>query len=243
MEARQIETSDTTLERISLPPSGIEVWQARLDLHSEEVMRCEKFLSRDELLRCDRFHFEHDRRRFIVARAKLRLLLGRYLQIKPAAIEFAYMKNGKPIVRGTSEGVHFNVSHSEERALYAVSKRCRLGVDIEFLNRDIDWHGLVSRFFTEREFAALQHLSASIRKRAFFACWTRKEAILKATGDGLSLPLDQFEVSVDPDAEPRMLAAAHLRIHDWTLYSTDVGSDYFATVAAYWGELPDEMPV
>lgn len=206
-------------------------------------MQCARFLTHDEQLRADRFYFEHDRRRFIVARGKLRLLLSRHFQIAPAAIVFGYMKNGKPFVAGNSTQIHFNMSHSEECALYAISKRCRLGADIECLNRNIDWHGLVRRFFTNREFSALQQLPAFTRKRAFFTSWTRKEAILKATGDGLSIPLDQFEVTVDPDAEPRILAASSLRIHDWTLYSTDVGSDYFATVAAYWGELPDEMPV
>ena len=199
-------------------------------------MRCAKLLNRDEQLRADRFYFERDRRRFIVAHGKLRQLLSRRFQITPAAIMFAHMKNGKPFVAGNSAPIHFNMSHSEECALYAISRRCQLGVDIECLNRDIHWHSLARRFFTQREFTGLQELSLSTRKRAFFTCWTRKEAILKATGDGLSLPLDQFEVTVDPDAEPRILAASSLRIHDWTLYSTDVGKDYVATVAAYWGK-------
>ena len=198
-------------------------------------MQCAKFLSRDEQLRADRFYFEHDCRRFIVARGKLRLLLSRHFQIAPAAIVFAYMKNGKPFVAGNTAQIHFNVSHSEECALYAISRSCQLGVDIECLNRDIDWHGLGRRFFTSSESTALQHLSVSNRRRAFFACWTRKEAIIKATGDGLSLPLDQFEVTVEPDAEPRILAAASLRIADWMLYEADVGHDYVATVAAHWG--------
>lgn len=231
-----IDKPDTTLKRITLPLAGIEVWQARLDLHPEEVMHCAQFLSHDERLRADRFYFEHDRRRFMVARGTLRLLLSRHVQIAPAAIVFAYMKNGKPFVVGSTAQLHFNVSHSDERALYAISRNCRLGVDIEYLNRDIDWHGLGRRFFTHNESTALQQLPASSRKRAFFACWTRKEAIIKATGDGLSLPLDQFEVTVDPDAEPRILAAATLRIADWTLYAADVGNDYVATVAAYWGQ-------
>lgn len=236
MTGKQIDKPDTTLKRITLPPPGIEAWQARLDLPAGEVEQCAKFLSRDEHLRADRFHFEHDRRRFIVARGRLRLLLSRHLPIAPAAIVFAYMKNGKPFVAGNTAQIHFNLSHSEERALYALSRSCRLGVDIECLNRDIDWRGLASRFFTHSESTALQQLPVSSRNRAFFACWTRKEAIIKATGDGLSLPLDQFEVTVEPDAEPRILAAATLRIADWTLYTADVGNAYVATVAAYAGE-------
>lgn len=233
---KQIDKHDTTLKRITLPTPEFEVWQARLDLHDEEVMQCAKFLSRDEQLRADRFYFEPDRRRFIVTRGKLRLLLSRHFQIAPTAIVFAYMKHGKPFVAGNTAQIHFNVSHSEECALYAISRSCRLGVDIECLNRDVDWRGLGKRFFTHNESTALQHLSASSRKRAFFACWTRKEAIIKATGDGLSLPLDQFEVTVEPDAEPRILAAVTLRVADWALYAVDVGNDYVATVAAYWGK-------
>ena len=236
MTGKQIDKPGPALKRLTLPPPGIEVWQARLDLPAGEVEQCAKLLSRDEHLRAERFHFEHDRRRFIVARGRLRLLLSRHLRIAPAAIVFAYMKNGKPFVAGNAAQIHFNLSHSEECALYAISRSCRLGVDIECLNRDIDWHSLASRFFTHGESTALQHLPVSSRKRAFFACWTRKEAIIKATGDGLSLPLDQFEVTVEPDGEPRILAAATLRLADWTLYAADAGNDYVATVAAYAGE-------
>lgn len=232
---KRIDQPDAALKRITLPTPEIEVWQARLDLHAEEVTQCAKVLSRDENLRADRFHFEHDRRRFIVARSKLRLLLGSRVDIAPATIAFDYMKHGKPFVAGNTTQIHFNVSHSEERALIAISRSFRLGVDIEYLGRDIDCDGLARRYFTHRESATLQHLPAASRKRAFLACWTCKEAVIKATGDGLSLPLDQFEVTVEPDAGPRILAAAILRIADWTLYAADVGSDYVATVAAYRG--------
>lgn len=234
---KQIDPPDTTLKRVTLPTPDIEVWQARLDLHAEEVTQCAKVLSHDEKLRADRFHFEHDRRRFIAARGKLRLLLGSHFDIAPTAIAFAYMKNGKPFIAGNTAQIHFNVSHSEERAFYAISRTCRVGVDIEYLNRDIDCQGVGKRFFTHSEFTALQQLPAASRKRAFLACWTRKEAVIKATGDGLSLPLDQFEVTVELDAAPRILmfATAMQRIPDWTLYAADVGSDYVATVAAYRG--------
>lgn len=232
---KQIDRPDARFERIALPTPEIEVWQVPLDLRAEEIMQCAKVLSRDEKLRADRFQFEHDRRRFIVARGKLRLLLGRRLDVAPSTIVFAYTKHGKPFVAGTTVQIHFNISHSEERALYAMSRQCPLGVDIEYLNRDIDCQGLARRFFTRRESTALQHLPAASRKRAFLACWTRKEAVIKATGDGLSLPLDQVEVTVEPDAEPRILAATNLRIADWTLYAADVGNDYVATVAACRG--------
>jgi len=239
---KQIGTADdmqpTAPKRIPLDDAAIEIWLARLDLDTDQVRQCEVHLSQDELLRANRFHFERDRRRFIAARATLRILLGGCLAIKPDAIALGYTRNGKPFIADHAASVHFNVSHAHERALYAISKSCALGVDIEYLNRDIDYSGLAERFFTNREYAALQRIPESGRKRAFFSCWTRKEAVIKATGDGLSLPLDQFEVTVEPDAEPRILifAAATQRIPDWTLYAADVGNDYIATVAAYRGK-------
>jgi len=232
---KRIDLPDAALDRITLPTPEIEVWKARLDLRAEEVKQCASVLSRDEKLRAGRFHFERDRRRFIVARGMLRLLLGSHIHIAPTAIAFAYSKHGKPLVAGNTAQIHFNVSHSEECALYAISRSCRLGVDIECLNRDADWHGLAKRFFTDNEYIALQNLNASSRKRAFLACWTRKEAIIKATGDGLTLALDQFEVTVEPDVEPQILSAAYLTIADWKLYAADVGNGYVATVAAYRG--------
>lgn len=230
---KHIESAITALKRIRLPSTEIEVWQARLDLPAGEITRYKNILSRDEIQRADRFHFEHDRRRFAVARGILRQLLGRRLNISPAKITFEYMKHGKPRVRDTATQLHFNVSHSWERALYALSENSQMGVDIEYTNRDIDYLGVAKRLFTIREYSQLLRLTTSIRKRAFFNCWTRKEAIIKAAGDGLTLPLNQFEVNVEPDAEPRLLAAADLRIADWTLYAADVADDYVATVAAF----------
>lgn len=224
----------TALERIVLPDPAIEVWLARLDLNAGQVGRCASVLSRDEQLRAERYHFERDRRRFIVTRGVLRHLLGSHLDLTPAAIAFGYAKNGKPFVAGGATRIHFNVSHAHERALYAICRTCALGVDIEYLNREVDYCALAARFFTRRECAGLQRVLEAGRKRAFFACWTRKEAVIKATGDGLALPLDQFEVTVAPDAAPQILdfTAATQRLSDWALHAADVGGDYVATVAA-----------
>ncbi len=234
---KQISAADdtllTALKRIALPDPEIEVWLAHLDVGADQAGRCASLLSPDEQRRAELFHFERDRRRFIVARGILRLLLCSHLDMTPAAIAFGYAKNGKPLV--SEHQTQFNVSHAHERALYAISRRCALGIDIEYINRDVDYSGLAQRFFTRRESAALQRIPESDRKRAFFACWTRKEAVIKATGDGLSLPLDQFEVTIAPDAAPRILdfTAATQHVADWTLYPANVGSDYIATVAAY----------
>lgn len=223
------------VNRIVLPDPEIEVWLARLDLGIDQSAQCIELLSSDELLRADRFHFERDRRRFIVARGVLRMLLGVNLGIAPAAVAFGYAQHGKPFVINQASQIHFNLSHSGERALVALSVSRELGVDIEELNREIDYGDLAARFFAPRECATLKRIAEPDRKRAFFACWTRKEAVVKAMGGGLSLRLDRFEVTIDPDAAPRVLdfaVPAH-DIADWSLHSLDVGGDYVATVAAY----------
>ena len=226
------------IDRIALPDPEIEAWLARLDLAADQVSQYASLLSGDERLRADRFALERDRRRFVVARGMLRLLLGIYLDMAPAAIAFGYAGNGKPFVADRPVPIHFNVSHAEERALYAFSRSCALGVDIEYLNREVDYGALATRFFSRREHAEIQRCPAADRKRAFIACWTRKEAVVKAVGDGLPLPLDRFEVTVAPGTAPRILdfGASAQRISDWDLYALDVGSDYLATVAAYRGK-------
>lgn len=223
------------INRIPLPNPEIEVWLARLDLDIDQVVQCTKLLSSDEQLRADRFHFERDRRRFIVARGVLRMLLGGHLGIAPAAIAFGYAQHGKPFVTNHAAKIHFNLSHSGERALYALSPSCQLGVDIESLDNDIDYNSLASRFFTPRECAVLLRVPEPDRKRAFLSCWTRKEAVVKAIGNGLSLPLDQFEVMAGPDNAPRVLDAGAnaLRCDEWTLHPIDVDGEYVATVGAH----------
>ncbi len=222
------------IQRIPLAHPAIEVWLARLDLDARQVGQCANLLSRDEQLRAERYHFERDRRRFTVTRGILRTLLGAHLEMAPAAITFGYAENGKPFIADHASPIHFNASHAHERALYAISKSCALGVDIEYLNRDIDTNGLARRFFSPRECAGLKLIPEPARKRAFFACWTRKEAVIKATGEGLALPLDQFEVTAAPDTAPQILdfTAATQQIPGWILYTADVGGDYVATVAA-----------
>jgi 4'-phosphopantetheinyl transferase len=223
------------INRVALPNPEIEVWLARLDLGIDQVVQCTELLCGDEQLRAGRFRFERDRRRFIVARGVLRMLLGSYLDIAPAAVKFGYTQHGKPFLTNHASQIHFNLSHSGERALYAISISFDLGVDIESLKREIDYESLARRFFAPREYVALLRVAEPDRKRAFYACWTRKEAVVKAIGDGLSLALDQFEVTVGPDAAPRVLnfAVPAYAIDDWTLYSIIAGGHYAATLAAH----------
>jgi 4'-phosphopantetheinyl transferase len=218
---------------VTLPAPDIEVWLAALDADARQLERCAMLLSPAERTRARQFHFERDRRRFTVARGMLRTLLGRQTGLSPAAIVFGQSPYGKPYIESAPAAIHFNVAHSADLAIYAISRSCVPGVDIEFLHRDIDEDAVARRFFTRREYAALQRIPAADRKRAFLTCWTRKEAIVKAAGKGLQLPLDSIEVTVAPDAEPQILSITCGRIADWTLYSVNAGRDHVATVAAH----------
>lgn len=155
-------------------------------------------LSPDERERANRFVFDRDRRRFIVARAALRGVLGAYLDATPSSLTFEYGAHGKPALGGTHAGaIAFNVSHSGEMALIAVASSGEIGVDVEAERTMSDLEDIAQRFFAPSEVSRLCALPASRRHDAFFRCWTRKEAYLKALGDGLARPLDGFEVTFD----------------------------------------------
>jgi 4'-phosphopantetheinyl transferase len=217
--------------RLDVPASGIEAWIAPLDCGPDEVEGYCQLLSQAERVRADRFQFPHDRRRFAVSHGCLRMLLGRHLGMDPAVMEFDHTEYGKPFLARAPD-FHFNLSHSGERALFALSADHLVGVDIEFLHKEVDALALARRYFAPNECASLEAMPAERRQRAFFACWTRKEAVLKAMGAGLTVPLDQFEVSVDPEAPPRLLASAGLPDGHWALCSVDVGPDYYASIAS-----------
>ena len=155
-------------------------------------------LSPDERVRAERYRLDRDRDRFVAGRAGLRRILASEIGADPAALLFAYSKGGKPSLIG---GPHFSLSHSQDLAALAVSPDRPLGLDIERV-RQID-EDIAGRFFAADEAARLRAVPEHDRTAAFFACWTRKEAYLKATGDGLLAPLDGFSVSLD--LPPRLL--------------------------------------
>jgi len=191
--------------RIKKPASGeIQVWYASLD---RPESRFQELLSQDERDRAGRFIFERDRTQYIVRRGILRILLGNYLGIEPGLVRINYGKNDKPVLADIydSTEMHFNLSHSEGLAIYAFTGDREIGIDIEQIRDIPDMEQIFERFFSPRENEVFHILSESKRKEAFFNCWTRKEAFIKATGDGLSRPLDGFDVSLVPDEPARLL--------------------------------------
>lgn len=210
----------------------LHVWRIFLDR-----MPVDKFyllLSEDEQGRARRYHFAQDRDYFIAARGALRTLLACYLKQPAENLRFSYAEYGKPILAGAQdEQLHFNVSHSKDLALFAFARSQPLGVDIEYMRALQDDIQLAELFFSAGELACLKHLPDAARSRAFFNCWTRKEAYIKALGAGLSMPLDRFEVSLLPGQAAQLLnvddhpdEAAH-----WSLYDLQPHPDYVGALA------------
>jgi 4'-phosphopantetheinyl transferase len=180
----------------------VHVFAVRLD---DRALSTARWLSPDETDRASRFHFERDRRRFAAARGVLRALLGRYLGVDPSALVFAYGRHGKPSLAPPWEGLHFNVSHSSDVALVALGTDHEIGVDVEHERPVAEMDSIRQRHFSPRENAEMDRLPESDRGHAFFLCWTRKEAFIKAVGDGLSHALDAFDVTVVPGEPARLL--------------------------------------
>lgn len=193
-------------------------------------------LSADEVERAGRFCFRRDRERFVQARGVLRMLLGRYLGADPARLRFCYTGYGKPVLGGEWEGsgVSFNLSHSHELILYAFALGREVGVDVERVRPEFAGEAIAARFFAAPEVEALRRTPAEARAVTFFSCWTRKEAYIKARGEGLSLPLDRFAVTVDARARDVTLdvfgdAGEGQR---WTIISLPSPAGYVAALAA-----------
>jgi 4'-phosphopantetheinyl transferase len=193
----------------------------------------ERTLALDERSRAGRFYFRHDRERFIVARGILREILGRYLSRAPESLSFSYSSYGKPALVSESgaEAIRFNISHSHGTALYVVTRGRELGVDLELIRDGLEIEQIAERFFSRAEVSALCALPTQIRRRAFFLCWTRKEAYIKARGEGLSLPLDQFEVSLVPGEPAALMSAQRDEAFRWSLRELFPAADYAAALA------------
>ncbi|MBW4680495.1 MAG: 4'-phosphopantetheinyl transferase superfamily protein [Microcoleus vaginatus WJT46-NPBG5] len=190
--------------RLSL--NEVHIWRGELDLPAPQIDDLGETLSADECDRAKRFYFERDRQRFIAGRGMLRNILSRYLAIAPSQMEFCYGKRGKPALR--NESICFNLSHSQGLALYAITLDRIVGIDLEQVRSMPDAEAIAKSFFSQREYAVLQGMPANEKQAAFLNCWTRKEAFLKAIGDGLYKPLDQIEVSFLPDEPARLLSIA-----------------------------------
>jgi 4'-phosphopantetheinyl transferase len=219
---------------LSLPEDEVQLWRIDLEAVGADESRWRKTLSSDELERASGFHFSRDRQRFASSRSMLRVLLAGYLATDPAAVSFSYSEKGKPSLGPAHAGsdIKFNISHSGGITLLAFARRRKIGVDVEQVRGDFEVQAIARRFFSPEEQRQLADLPAEKRVDAFFRCWTRKEAYIKAIGDGLSLPLNQFDVALESGEANALLATRPDASEGgrWLLREVPAGSGYVAAL-------------
>jgi 4'-phosphopantetheinyl transferase len=220
------------------PRDEVHVWRSRVDWSPEGLAGLKRILSPDERARVDRFLFEKDQRSHLVSRGWLRVLLARYLDMPGDQFGFDYGVHGKPCLRGRGTRsphqapLQFNVSHSGELVLIALTAGRALGVDVERIRPDTKTVELAERYFSAHERAALAGVGPDLQHDAFFNAWSRKEAYIKAQGTGLSLSLDSFDVTLAPGDVAQLIATRPdpAEARRWSMRAFDVAAGYKAAI-------------
>lgn len=220
---------------LSLQSNEAHVWRVDLEQSPDRQESFWSLLDHEERARANRFHFEQHRRRFVVARGFLRTLLAQYLEIPPEEVRFSYGPYGKPFLSDAHRNsrLHFNASHSHELAIYAFVQDYEVGVDVEYIKENFASEDVARQFFSTYEVETLLALPETERSAAFFRCWTRKEAYIKAIGSGLSHPLSEFDVTLAPN-EPAALLRVQREpesVARWSLLDLAVGNGYAGALA------------
>jgi 4'-phosphopantetheinyl transferase len=219
---------------IGIDHNQTHIWKLNLDDVFDTYERFASKLNKVEAEKASRFYFEKDRVSYTITHGFLRLLLSDYLSLDPSQVNYQQNPYGKPFLEDESlnAAIKFNLSHSNRGAVIAISKGQELGVDIEFHKSDFPLEEIAKRFFSTWEVGVLMSLPIGQRKRAFFDCWTRKEAFIKAKGEGLSMPLDRFDIEFFPGERARIV-----RTYDdpseadrWSLENINTWSNYSAAV-------------
>ncbi len=219
---------------IDLSNDDLHVWRASLDQDRATILKLSALLTPDERQRAEKYFKLIDRDRFILARGVLRKILSAYLHIAPCELRFIYNEYGKPSLSADQNhcALSFNLSHSNNLALYAVACGRCVGIDIEYIREDFATLEIAKHFFSKDEVAALKSLPADQRTIGFFNCWSRKEAFIKAKGMGVSYPLDRFTVSLAPGEPPALLKVDddEREVARWKMYELNPGAGYAAAM-------------
>ena len=213
----------------------VHIWDADLNCSNSLISELFQLLSTDEQARAKQYRLNRDYKHYIVARAILRKILSRYLITEPAQISFSYNQYGKPFLKEdkSEQQLMFNLSHSNGIALYAITLGKDIGVDIEHVSSDLEYDEIANHFFSQREASIICSLSGYMKALTFYSCWVRKEAYVKARGDGLMMTLSQFNVTLAP-VEPAALLNNQWAPEDpkhWSLHDLNVGQQYIAALA------------
>jgi 4'-phosphopantetheinyl transferase len=212
-------------------PHTLDLWHCDLALDAERIRDCEQLLSADEKQRAERLVFAGKRQEFIVTRACLRQVLSAQLDCSAQELTFVKNSHGKPELseKFAVSRLQFNLAHSHGRAILAVTSAATVGVDLEMLREGTDCMALARRFFSATEQQALQGLQGDAQRRAFFSCWTRKEAFVKALGNGISYGLDKFSVPVSPGINSGAINCTKSG-RPWSFYDLPVDAGFYAAV-------------
>ena len=214
-----------------LEDGRIEVWCVDTSVPPDFISQLERVLSMEEKDRAARFQFARHRNAYVVSRGLLRSLLARYTGSSELAVTFQYGGNGKPFLPHSR--IQFNISHTDGLVILAFAEDCALGVDVEYIRPIDDMTQIASRFFSPAEARELAGLPEGKRQRAFFLCWTRKEAYIKALGDGLSIPLSDFQVTFADDEPARFVQiGTETSVHsEWVLQNLEISRSHAAAIA------------
>jgi len=232
--------SEKSLWRRAVPgelisTNEVHVWRVFIDTTDFQSESLRGILSTDELTRAEQFRFERDQKRFIMARGILRKILSSYLGMKPHQLRFEYTSHGKPVLAANSacNNLGFNLSHSGAIALYAVTRGSNIGIDLERIHDNLDVGLIAQRFFSPGEIRSLERIDDNKRTEVFFQYWTRKEAFIKAMGDGVSFPMELCDVSLFSERalSPITLLGDPIESRGW--YGKDLfpGHGYAAAIA------------
>jgi 4'-phosphopantetheinyl transferase len=225
-----------TANDLKLSSGHIDVWKIDLSREDKNIFMHAQCLTKEEQARADKYVTGKKSREFIITRSALRNILGHVLNEDPRRFEFTYTGQGMPALSPATpnQNISFNVSHSFDMSLIAITLEQPVGIDVEKVRGDIDYEKLALRYFSDNEYKAIMKYDDEQRVHAFFATWTRKEAIVKAMGTGIASGLKSFDVSVDP-AGPAELKETRWGPgipSKWTLDTIDTGADYFACLAS-----------
>lgn len=227
------ETWQTAPDGLEISPRHVDVWLTSTQAGEAQVRAYAKSLSREELARAQKFRSKTGYREYIVTRGLLRQALSSVAGLDLAGVDFMYGEHGKPYLdaRVSGGGVSFNVSHSHGLALVALAPGGRLGVDLEKIRPEVEWRDLAGRYFSKAEYRALDGRPEEDGRKAFFACWTRKEAFVKALGAGVSYGLEGFDVSVGPEEDHVALRSQDEDASGWLVKNLPVPDSHAAALA------------
>lgn len=226
--------------QLMLSRKDVHIWRAFLDLPNKSVQEIKRSLSVDEIMKSERLSFERDKNNFIIARGILRLILACYLSVEPSAIRFCYEKDGKPRIQNAfgKKVIQFNLSHSEELALYVFTLDSEVGADLEKIRDFPEMKQIVDHFFSVRERVFFDTLPTSEKRETFFKWWTRKEAFVKAVGEGLSDRLNSFDVLLcdGKSAESLGILRGATERPRWSIWDVKPGEEFAGAVAVKGGD-------